>query len=581
MEINNIKIKIPIIGDWGNNCNNVQLEIFNKINEQFMKDSNIDLIDKENNNIIISVGDTMYYDDEAEIEFRNGLLFDIIEILPNNLKNKEIVIKLILQIKSFELKKFFKKNKDNFKEYNLSEILDTLDDIINLDNEIELSSISEYYEIFSPISELINLYKKNNESHFLDENFIKNIQIFNEYLIKLTVLCSKKVNKKINFEDSQRTIHDLIRSQLDKNKKLILSDIFKKYITDGVKCITNNDNNSSIDLASNKRWIFTMGNHDEVSNINKNNFGLDCHYRDILLNVMTDENIIESDSLNKIKNGQYIETWLSNDYDIVFLVLNTNVLEIKDKEPECTYEVFKEILDLNEYKKKQKNLDIHYQKESEEREILPEGLLNEFSTIINFLNTNLEKFTNENKKVVLIGHHPIVMLGHGLKMKDDKISSSKLNKVYGNVFMRYLYDTIIKQYKCCIAYLCGHEHNLQLLTDNSNQTENGFFQFVISGSGGGNYKDEDSLDKVKNKPREEITKILEYDNINVDRYYSDWGFFNLIIDDNNLVTFQPICNKCSKGGNLSKNKLKFFRKYKTKKNIKNIKYKKYNIFNKM
>ena len=47
--------------------------------------------------------------------------------------------------------------------------------------------------------------------------------------------------------------------------------------------------------------------------------------------------------------------------------------------------------------------------------------------------------------------------------------------------MKFIYENIIRIYNCCIAYLSGHEHGLQMLEDITNVTSNkDTFKFIIS-----------------------------------------------------------------------------------------------------
>ena len=327
-------------------------------------------------------------------------------------------------------------------------------------------------------------------------------------------------------------------------------------INNGLNCIVERNLNSM-------PWLFALGNHDEES------FGFSnpCLYRNRLIENINakfnnaDGQQIYKDMLNKyVDNGFGFseDTTFKDSHNLVFLIINTNIFELKDKkdkkkkktiQPGCTYELNKRIINLFKDKSLTTKEDLSDLQEGindyflkgksatdlEEKLPLLDHIFDNIDTM-KFLRDKLYDYDqinstlsdNDKIRVIIVGHHPIIMKGH---------KSDKLNKYYGNVFMRFIYENVIRKFKCCIAYLCGHEHGLQYLEDTINTTVNGdTFKFIISGSGGGN-EELNNYESVNNSFKAKLNTLMTDSNYNSILYLNNYGYFVININNSNEITF--------------------------------------------
>ena len=343
-------------------------------------------------------------------------------------------------------------------------------------------------------------------------------------------------------------------------------------IQQGFKCIVDSELNKL-------PWSFVFGNHDEPS------FKIQppCTYRNALIsNIESTFNLGNPEYQLMFKN--YVDTDFSENtkfldsHNLVILNINTNIFEMKSKkgkiEPECTYAKNKEFIDhlksLDNITKKDnlsnlaselnnRNKNPNKNDTFDEQKVLK--YLSEIKTV-NLLKNSLNYYErlnidrrNNKIKVIIVGHHPMIMKGH---------KKGKLHKFYGNIFMKFIYENIIRNYNCCIAYLSGHEHGLQMLEDITNVTSNkDTFKFIISGSGGGN----SSLNNTRmmnNKDKNLLINILTRGGYRSLTYKKSFGYWVINLKSNKELSFNYKIVPMLKGGG---NKTKTNRKNSSKINI--------------
>lgn len=341
------------------------------------------------------------------------------------------------------------------------------------------------------------------------------------------------------------------------------SDKLSESIQQGFKCIVDSELNKL-------PWSFVFGNHDEPSFKIKS----PCTYRDALIsNIESTFNLGNPEYQTLFKN--YVTTDFSENteflvsHNLVILNINTNIFEMKSKkgkvEPECTYAKNKEFIDhlksLDDITKKDnlsnlaselnnRNKNPNRYETFDEQKLLK--YLSEIQTV-NLLRKSLEYYERlnidrkSNKiRVIIVGHHPMIMKGH----KKDK-----LHKFYGNIFMKFIYENIIRNYNCCIAYLSGHEHGLQMLEDVTNLTSNkDTFKFIISGSGGGNIS-LNNTNMMNNKDKSLLINIMTRGGYRSLTYKKSFGYWVINMNTSKQISFNYKVVPMMRGGSKMKTKI--------------------------
>lgn len=353
-------------------------------------------------------------------------------------------------------------------------------------------------------------------------------------------------------------------------------DKLTESIQQGFKCIVDSELNKL-------PWSFVFGNHDEPS------FKIEspCKYRDALIN-----NIESTFNLGNPEYQLMFKNYVDKDFsentkfldshNLVILNINTNIFEMRIKEgkvePGCTYDKNKSFIEqlkfisittTNDLSNIATNLNNKNKKgivnESKNIKSLLE-IISKIQTINLLINRlqyyerlNIDRESNKIR-VIIVGHHPMIMKGHKV---------NKLHKFYGNIFMKFIYENIIRNYNCCIAYLSGHEHGLQMLEDITNITSNmDTFKFIISGSGGGN----SSLNNTNTMPSQDknlLINIMTRGGYRSLTYKKSFGYWVINLKSNKEISFNYKIVPMMGGGSIMKTKTnkKVNNKRKTNKKI--------------
>ena len=287
-----------------------------------------------------------------------------------------------------------------------------------------------------------------------------------------------------------------------------------------------------------KYWIMAFGNHDEEYPKVNSNSKLSCLITDLIHYIYP-----KFFKMNPkiFKNKYYADGKFVKSHNILFLVLNTCEYEInfKKSSPSCTITKFLKNQQFQEYnfnrKYYLKNITIEDYKKVEnilikyyfKKETISEE---EENHLVYFFNNNKQyiwlkrqldnKSFLKNKKIYIIGHHPIVCVGHQSIKKMEK----KFNKIKGNLMMRFIYDSLIKHYPYVKGYFSGHIHSLQKIVDVNNNN----FTFILSGAGGGN--EEENLDKLN----EENLALINDEGFETIEYSNKNGYYNMNLNRNNV-----------------------------------------------
>lgn len=389
-----------------------------------------------------------------------------------------------------------------------------------------------------------------------------------------------------NCSSEQRKVLESLKSE---NLDMILSvgdmlyhdsnpsiDKLSNSIQQGFKCVVDSKLNEL-------PWSFVFGNHDEPS------FEIKppCEYRDALIN-----NIESTFNLGNPKYQTMFRKYVTTDFsentellkshNLVILNINTNIFEMRIKEgkvePGCTYDKNKlfieqlksiSITTTNDLSNIATNLNNKNKKGIVNESKNKESLLKIISKIqtINLLIKRLQYYERlnidrkSNKiRVIIVGHHPMIMKGHKV---------NKLHKFYGNIFMKFIYENIIRNYNCCIAYLSGHEHGLQMLEDITNVTSNmDTFKFIISGSGGGN-SSLNNTNTMSSQDKNLLINIMTRGGYRSLTYEKSFGYWVINLKSNKEISFNYKIVPIMSGSNILKNKTnnKVNNKRKTKKKI--------------
>ena len=103
--------------------------------------------------------------------------------------------------------------------------------------------------------------------------------------------------------------------------------------------------------------------------------------------------------------------------------------------------------------------------------------------------------------------------------------------------MKFIYENIIRNYNCCIAYLSGHEHGLQMLEDVTNLTSNkDTFKFIISGSGGGN-SSLNNTSLMNNKGKSLLINIMTRGGYRSLTYKKSFGYWVINMNSSKQISF--------------------------------------------